>query len=296
VSAYLRAHPEVLHRRTADDGNVPEALQDFERAGVEVLVLNGGDGTVQHALTHLLGASGGSWRPYIAPMRGGRTNVTATDLGARRHPVRGLAELLDAARQGRLAEREVIRPVLRIALPDQVRCGMLLGAGMLHRAVELVHRSFPPGRAQGTFGAGLVTALLLARAVRGSMEGVLAPDKMQIAWDGVPDEPAEVLLALATTLDRLFLGLRPFWGREPAPVRASVVHAGARHKARAAPGILYGHPPRVVRPEAGYRSQNVRELEIRLDAGLVIDGELVAPEPERCVRIGAVEGVRFLRA
>jgi diacylglycerol kinase family enzyme len=296
VLGFLRRHPDVLHVETERDAAVPPALRDFARAGVEILVLNGGDGTIQHALTHLLGNPANDWRPWIAPIRGGRTNMTATDLGARRDPVRGLGELIAADRAGRLAERIRVRPVLRVAIAEGVHYGMFLGLGVLHRAVHLVHQVFPDGKAQGVFGAGLVTGVLIARSAAGGLRGVLTPDKMRISVDGDDPGPREQLLAMATTHERLFLGMRPFWGREPAPVRVTHVEGGARRLGRAAPGILRGRPPAWARPELGYRSRNAHELAIQLDAGLILDGEPYDPMPDRVVRVGAVEGVRFLRA
>ena len=296
VLRFLEKHPEVLHVETPDDASVPPALRDFARAGVEVLVLNGGDGTIQHALTHLLGNPANTWRPWIAPIRGGRTNMTASDLGARRQPVRGLAELIADDRAGRLAERIVVRPVLRVETAEGVHYGMFLGLGVLARAVDLVHHVFPEGKARGVFGAGVVTGVLVARTAAGGMQGVLTPDKMRLVLDGEPLAPREILLAMTTTLERLFLGLRPFWGTEPAPLRVTLVDGGAYRFAAAALGIMRGRPREHVRPVNGYRSRNVRELVVQLDAGIILDGELYDPIPDRIVRVGAVEGVRFLRA
>jgi diacylglycerol kinase family enzyme len=296
VLRFLGRHPEIAHLETSDDASVPGALAELAGAGVEILVLNGGDGTIQLALTHLLGNPANHWRPWLAPIRGGRTNMTALDLGARRDPVDGLADLVAADRAGRVAERARVRSVLRVELADGIHYGMFFGAGMLHRAVELTHRSFPEGRARGVFGAGIVTSLLVARAAAGAVHGVLTPDKMRVSLDGESSGPREILLAMATTLDRLFLRLRPFWGREPAPVRVTLIAADARGLARSALGIMRGRPSARVRPENGYWGRNVQELAIQLDAGLVIDGELFEPQPDRLVRVGAVEGVRFLRA
>ena len=64
---------------------------------------------------------------------------------------------------------------------------------------------------------------------------------------------------------------------------------------RSAPGILRGRPGAGVTPQAGYRSSNVRECLLQLDAGLVLDGELFEPEPDRWVRLSADEEVRFVR-
>jgi diacylglycerol kinase (ATP) len=293
---FLAGYPEVVHRETSDDQAVAGALAEFAAADVDVLVLNGGDGTIQLALTHLFGNPGRRWRPWIAPIRGGRTNMTALDLGAHRDPLRGLAALIAADRAGRLADRVRLRSVLRVEIGDEVHYGMFLGFGMLHRAVELTLRTFPAGRAQGVFGAGVVTGILVARAAAGAVRGVLTPDKMRVSLDGVSEEPAEILLAMATTLDRLFLRLDPFWGEEEAPVRVTFIAPGARDIKRAALGVMRGRPPAHVRPENGYTSRNVEELLVQLDAGLVLDGELFAPQPDRLVRVRALEGVRFLRA
>lgn len=296
VLRFLERHPDVLHVETESDAAVPPALRDFARAGVEILVLNGGDGTIQHALTHLLGNPANDWRPWIAPIRGGRTNMTAMDLGAHRDPVRGLAGLIAADRAGRLAEHVRTRPVLRVEIAEGVHYGMFLGFGMLHRAVNLVHHSFPEGKARGVFGAGVVTGVLLARSVISGMRGVLAPDKMRISLDGEALEPRELLLAMTSTLERLFLDIRPFWGHEPAPLRVTLIDGGAYRFGTGAIGILRGRPPAHARPENGYRSRNVHELAVQLDAGIILDGELYDPIPDRVVRVGAVEGVRFLRA
>jgi diacylglycerol kinase family enzyme len=295
VLRFLAGHPEIAHVETPDDASVPPALAELARSGVEVLVLNGGDGTIQLALTHLLRDGTNGWRPWIAPIRGGRTNQTALDLGAHRDPVRGLARLVAADRAGRLGEHARVRPVLRVEFDQEVHHGMFLGFGMLYRAVDLVHHSFPDGKAQGVFGAGVVTSLLVARASVGAARGVLAPDKMRVSLDGEGLPPREMLLAMASTLERLFLRMRPFWGSEDAPVRVSLIESGARRLPRSL-GIFRGRPPAHVLPENGYWGRNVHELAVQLDAGVILDGELFDPRPDRLVRVRAVEGVRFLRA
>lgn len=299
----LRSHPEVVHVETSSASVVGEALGELAAAKVELMLLNGGDGTLQHVLTELLAdptpEGPGRWLPLVAPLRGGRTNMAALDLGGSRDPVRGLHRVVDAVRRGRLAERVQRRHVLRLELGDgeAPRYGTFFGAGMLHRAIELTHRTFPTGRAQGVLGGGLVTGLLVGRAALGQIGGVLAPDKMQVALDHEPLEPRENLLAMATTLDRLFLRMRPFWGQEPAPLRVTFIAKGAPGIWAAAPGILRGRPaPRRVPEALGYVSRNVHEAALRLDCGLTLDGELFEPRPGRAVKIGTDPRVRFVRA
>jgi len=299
VLKLLESHPDVLHLETESATLVPEALADFEKEGVDVLVVNGGDGTLQRVLSELLARDDGSaWLPAIAPIRGGRTNMSAIDLGSDRNPARGLGQLIAAARAGRLADLEVPRPVLRVDLgpDDGVQYGVFFGAGMLYRAVQLTPRYFPEGRAQGLFGAGTVTATLLGRAAVGRIGGVLQADKMQVSVDGEPAESRELRVVMATSAERLFLGLNPFWGREPRPVRFTALAADARDLRRAAVGILRGRPPVWATLENGYWSRNCDRVAFQLDCGVTLDGELYEARDGRSIEISADRRLRFLRA
>ena len=294
----LRSHPEVLHLETETADSVPEALAQFEQADAELLVINGGDGTLQGALTEILADHERSWCPALAPMRAGRTNMAATDFGSAHDPVKGLATLIAAARDGSLEQHRVHRPVLRVDLSTQggPHYGMFFGAGMLYRAVQLTSRHLPRGRAQGVFGAGVVTGTLVARTATGRVGGVLEPDKMQVAIDDDPPESEELRLVMATTLRQLFLRLRPFWGREQGPLRFTTIAADAQHLGRAVWGLARGRPPVWATPETGYRSRNCATVSFRLDCGMTIDGELLPPDPGRTVTVSTDDRIRFFRA
>jgi diacylglycerol kinase family enzyme len=268
-------------------------MSSFATAGVELLVINGGDGTLQKALTHILGAEESGWRPLLAPLRAGRTNTSALSLGADRNPARGLTAILQAVRSGVVAERVHQRPVMRADLgSDGVQYGMFFGAGMLYAAINVTHEKFPDGRAQGHLGASLTTAALAARVVLGRYGGVLSPEKMQVAIDGEPVQPREFLMVMATTLDRLFLRMRPFWGSEDGPLRFSTIAArprGLRNVMR----MLRGLPPS--RPDEGCISHNVEQVVLGLDGGMTVDGELFGPQPGRTVELSAEQRVCFVR-
>jgi hypothetical protein len=297
--ALLGEHPDVVHVQTRGDESVAETLREFTDPDVDLLVVNGGDGTLQQALTVMLDGPLFRRIPLVAPLRGGRTNMSAIDLGCQRDPVKAVAALLAAARGGRLAERLEERPVLRIeSQPERlVQYGMFCGLGVIHRAVELVHRAFPAGpRSQGALGAGMLTGFLVARLATRSASGILVPDPMRIVLDGMAVARPSFQLVITTTLRRLFLGINPFWGREPAPVRVTTMAFGAHRMWASAVGILRGRPRPHVNVENGYTSRNVERAEFHADCGLCVDGELFAPRPGRVVRIEADHRVRFIRA
>jgi diacylglycerol kinase family enzyme len=290
----------VSHIETSRAAAVPEALWEFAARGVELLVVNGGDGTLQAVLSEILGRHAFDGRvPLLAPLRGGRTNMTALDLGTRRNSIRALAELLEAARSGRLGERIVERRVLRVeySLRPDVHYGMFFGAGTIYRATQLVHRIFPRGRAQGVFGGTLVTAALLGRlAVARNPGETLAPDKARVLVDGEPLKGDEFTLLMATCLDRLFARMRPFWGHGEGGVRFTSIAKCAEQVWRATPGILVGRPGACASEEKGYTSRTASCIELDMNCGFTLDGELMEPAPRGTVLVTATDPVRFLRA
>ena len=63
-----------------------------------MLVINGGDGTVQAALTELYnGGHFGDSPPPVAVLPSGKTNLIALDLGARGDPIATLERLIEIA-------------------------------------------------------------------------------------------------------------------------------------------------------------------------------------------------------
>ncbi len=296
-----RGLPGLVHVETNHPAAVGDALHELARQDVELLLVNGGDGTLQHALTAIFAHDAFDGRvPLVAPLRGGRTNTSALDIGASRDPLHALRHLVGALQHGTLGERVVERRVLRMELRDgferEVRFGMFFGCGAITRGIELVQAHFPTGRAQGVLGSGLVTGGLLARqALQRGAGGMLAPEKIQMLVDGFPVERGASLLAMATTLDRLFLRMRPFWGREPGPVRFTAIAEKPRRLAACLPGILRGRPGPEVSEEAGYLSRNGRRVSLLLDGAITVDGELLAPRPGRIVFLTADETIRFLR-
>ena len=302
---FLRSHPDILHVETEHAGVMPEALAELARQEVDLLVVNGGDGTLQYVLTEILGSGVfGDRVPLVAPLRAGRTNMSAMDLAADKDPLRGLQNLIECAEDGRIAERVEPRRVLRVSygygIQRAAQYGMFFGAGIIKRAIELNHRLFDKegqrNSLEGVPGATLVTAGLIGRMITGDHTGILEPDKVQILLDGEAVDQGEFHLVIASTLSRLFSRMRPFWGQGPGGVRFTALAAPCQSFGKAAPGILRGNPPSWVSPETGYTSRNVEHAELRMSCGFTVDGELWQPDPDRSIALSAERVVHFVRA
>ncbi|MDX1708023.1 MAG: hypothetical protein R3274_05445, partial [Desulfobacterales bacterium] len=86
------------------------------------------------------------------------------------------------------------------------------------------------------------------------------------------------LMVLITTLQRLFLGMRPFWGAQAKPLHYTAFSDRHRHFLRVLPSALRGRQSRHVKPENGYISHNIDEAHLTLDSGFNLDGELYTPD------------------
>jgi hypothetical protein len=298
ILGLLRSYPHVWHVETDRAGALPDAIADLARRRIDLLVVNGGDGTLQHTLTELLVDRPFGKVPMIAPLAGGSANMTALDLGSSRNPVTGLKSVLDAAAAGTLHERIVDRPVIRIDFEGgrRVAYGMFFGAGMIRRAVSLVHDVFPTGRGQGSFGAGIMTLALVAKTALKPKDGILTPDKIQIALDDRLVGQGEFYLTISTTLRRLFWGIEPFWGNEKGDLRFTSIASSAARFGIAAPGVLRGKPPGFATPENGYRSHNAGHAALRMGCGFTVDGETFDQQSEGVVKLSAGRPVSFIRA
>ena len=302
LRSFLTAHPDVVSAETHSADDVPEVLTELANQDIGLLMVYGGDGTLQHVLTEILGRRRfGDRIPMIAPLRGGRTNMTALEIGTQRDPIKCIASIIKAVETGKINQHICPRHILHMASKqgDVDEYGMIFGTGTVYNAIELVQRSFPNGRAQGVFGAGVVMGgLLFRRAIHKTTadEELYFREKVQIILDGKPVEQEEYLLVLSSTLRRIFLHVRPFWGEGPGPARFTCTAAGARRFALAIPRLLTGKPGGPVTPENGYNSRNIHRAELQMDCGFVIDGELYAPQDGRILTITADDRIDFVRA
>ena len=303
----LEDAPEVVHVTTRSSADVPEALACLARRGVTLLAVDGGDGTLQRVLTEVLAGSIFESLPAIAPLPGGRTNMSAADIGNTAPPAAGLVALVRALRANTLERRVVRRPMLRVdsGPGTSPQYGMFFGAGVIQRALAFKHQLYPERRLQGLFGAGLFLGGALLRVASGSPTGIFAPDDIGLAFNHkatAKETPTDRLetkpfqLVMATTLKRLFLRLCPFWGTEEAPLRFTAIAANATRSPVAVWKVLRGLPPPPFALDSGYCSHNVERLTLQMDCGYTIDGELFESPPGRTLHLATDHRLRFIRA
>lgn len=277
----LAVHPEVTHHGVETLADIRNAAVELCREGVEVIAVNGGDGTVQAVMTGMFGEPHAEPLPLLLVLPGGTTNMTALDIGGPKEaPAQTLERFLTAAKQGRVAATLVQRPVIRLQRgTDAPLWGMYFGAGAVYHGVNFCRRYVHRLGLKGEIGPGLAMAVFITRGMFGERSTLLPPLNTSGRIDDTPIEPKVYFGLMASTLEHLFLGIRPFWGTGPGPLKFMAVRDGVSHVLRAAPSILRGKPNRFVRPEFGYESCNATVIELNIDSGFTLDGELFDAEP-----------------
>ncbi|MEO8176212.1 MAG: diacylglycerol kinase family protein, partial [Sphingomicrobium sp.] len=130
IRAFCAEHPDIFHYEVEKADQIGMALETIARVRPKMLVINGGDGTVQASLTELYnGGHFGEDPPPVAVLPSGKTNLIALDLGSQGDPVIALGKLLDIARADlslHIVARELI--ALRCGAGEQMPViGMFLG-------------------------------------------------------------------------------------------------------------------------------------------------------------------------
>ena len=266
----------VEQPRTHDE--IASALAGFAQAGIDFLIINGGDGTVRDVLTMGQGVFGENW-PAIAVLPKGKTNALNVDLGA---PADwSLADAIAAYANGRRLKR---RPLAVDGPMDgDPMLGFIFGAGAFTLGIS---------RGQDAHRMGFFDSLAVgATSAWGIAQGVIGrdtspwrrPSTMRIAVEPgaqavphvVPGEEDTRYIMIASPLDRLPLGIKLF-GKAQAPIRMAVLDRPRRRIMASLPAILAGWRPRWLE-KAGLHMVGGEGFTLEAGEPVILDGEAFAP-------------------
>lgn len=262
------------------------ALDDFAKDGLDLLIIDGGDGTVRDVIS-LLPHTFGETAPLLAVLPSGKTNVLAIDLGTPNDW--RLEEALVAARQ--VEPRIKSRPPLRVSWADERPClqGFFFGVGAPVKATSLSQRVHKVG-----FFHNLAVAVTIATATFGALFGGARDDwregvPARLSLDGEAQPGGERFAVVVTALKRLPFGLKPF-GEPREGLKILDVDAPPKRLLKALPLVLSGKAePKL--ESMGYRRRDPRSVTLSGGAPFVLDGEIYDGDD---LTIGLGPSLRFL--
>jgi hypothetical protein len=240
-------------------------LQRFQRGEVELLVIDGGDGTVRDVLSVLPA----DWRPLISVLPSGKTNILAFDLGIRN--AWDLAAVKAAAvRKGHRIRQRTVLTVHRGDGPPLT--GFFFGVAGLVHAMDMAH-GLHRAKVVRNASVGLTLLGSISEFVVGGPDTVWRRGfPLSLSIDGAAPSEGTRLITIATTLHRFPFAMRPFGPARPG-LKLLDVDAPPKHLWRALPKVLWGRGDRWL-GRHGYRRGEARGLDFKLDGDFMMDGEI----------------------
>lgn len=267
--------PHVHIAQPRERGQLPQALTEFAAKGIDLLVINGGDGTVRDVLTCGQAIFGDDW-PAIAVLPKGKTNALTVDLGVPEDW--GLQDAIDALDHGSRIYRRPIT-VARAEEPGSRVAGFILGAGAFTKSIQAGQSAHRLGAFNsmvvGVTGIwALLQSLFATRSNpwrRGAKMAIgLGAANAPMAHSGEGD-PAMRQLLFASTLDRLPAGIRPF-GALKGGLKLVAVDQISRRTTALVPLILTGKLTKGLR-ERGIHQLAATQFSLSIDDQFILDGE-----------------------
>ena len=272
--------PHVHIAQPRERGQLPLALTEFAERGIDLLVINGGDGTVRDVLTCGQTIFGDDW-PAIAVLPKGKTNALTVDLGVPDDWT--LQDAIDALDHGSRIYR---RPMAVSAIEEPGKtpgisrvAGFILGAGAFTKATQAGQSAHKLGAFDSMVVAvtGMWALLQSLFAGRNNvwrkgarMRIGLGASDAPMAHSGHGDPDMRQIL-FASTLERLPAGIKPF-GALKSGLKLVAVDQISRRTTALVPLALLGKLQGSLR-ERGIHQIAATQFSLSIDDQFVLDGE-----------------------
>ena len=291
--------PSAFFLQLDDFEPLNDCIRHMAQNGVDKIFVEGGDGTLLAVLSACLAPEAGfETIPDFAILPGGSTNLAARSFGFGGKTAREITRRITAIAEDLDTPVRETHRALRIestALPCPA-IGFVLSTGSLARAMLYAQREFQDDTQRGsrTIAVAILRFLMAPYKYR-DVDGapVLRASHLAVRGEGV-DLDGPHTLGLLTSLPRLSLGLKPFWGAGAGTV--SLTHAAWPIKGfrrAVAKILLHLSGPRLA--AYGMTSYRSDRFDLRHDDPIVIDGEPVPSAEDNQLHVTTTEPLVFLR-
>jgi diacylglycerol kinase (ATP) len=246
--------------------------EQFKAAGIDVLGIHGGDGTLHVTLTAFLKVYGETPLPRVAILGGGTLNTIARGLAIRGAPQSILYQVIEQYHQG-LELRTIERPIMRIG--DQY--GFIFGNGIIANFLEAYYAT---GKPSPTTGAWLLLRAAASALVRGRFARQLARRlRARVSVDGKAWSWDDYCTITCGTVPEIGIGFRPYARCMESVQHLAYVgfHCPPNEVVWELPRIYRGETVKASKAESGLGRELVIEAEG--ETRYIIDGDLHTQPP-----------------
>lgn len=299
VRSYCAGRPDIFHYEVEHVSQIGDALRSIARVKPKILVINGGDGTVQAALTELYhGGHFGDAPPPVAVLPNGKTNLIALDLGAVGDPLIALERIVELSKAD-LSDHIVARELIALSDGNSGRptLGMFLGgAGLADSILYCRTKIYPLGLPNGVSHVLTVMAVLISMLF-GIRTRFLPPrpDPVRVSLVRDGQFQGRFSLLIVTTLERMLLASRAEDGKAtPGQMKFMAVDVGVTTLVRAIFAAISGRLGRTTMTGVHFERGDVVRIE-GSGSSVILDGETFRAEPDHPIVLTSTPPVPFLR-
>ena len=194
--------------------DVRTVAQRFKDSEIDILALNGGDGTNHVTLSTFIEVYGETPLPRITFLRGGTMNTISDAIGIKGTPSRLLANLVEKY-YTREPFETTQRDMLKITDESGTRYGFIFGNGIVSNFLELYYGT---GHPSPTTAAVLLAQTVASITVGGQLaRSIVKPFRASLTFENEVWEERDYTTVIASTIDQIGLGFRPFIRCEEKP-------------------------------------------------------------------------------
>jgi hypothetical protein len=274
----------------ADAAQIDAAIDVVSATPLQPVFVLAGDGTVQALVDRLAMLPAPTAGPQLLVLGGGRSNLTAADLGGSGAVLEKLESALRRWRDGPVLRIES-RPVLCIEQPPlPPRHGFFLAAGLLDHVIRACHHAQMQSRGRMLAGGAGTAATVIAHAFAAMLGREPPLDHLRLTIPGrdAPTKPARFLLV--TTLQR--------WPGAPRSERGAAGSSGLRFTALDGRGMALWSRL-ALRALASLRAGAAADatceaLHLQGLSSYTLDGEEFQADPARLVLVRTGPSLTFL--
>jgi len=289
----VRAYGGAVYE-AGDLAQIEDALDRICRVPPNQLVVAGGDGTLQGAVSWLARHLPAESMPQLVLLSAGRTNYVAEDIGTRSHFLTTLETVLssDPAHL-----HPVDRPTLKLQHPSIAeQHGFFLAGAMVGEVIRYVHRWQASRdtwlhRRHAASTAGVMALAL--RCALGRYRFSLPQLKIETNGLGCDDAVCRVLLLSTLNHDRSLVD--PYARRGKGPLRVTAVRKRAKRLTGRLLKLARGRFSADMNPDNGYISGRCSEIIVHNLDSIVLDGQEFDLDPREPLRVSDGPVFRFLR-
>ena len=219
------------HLVTTEQTDLTKLISERNWAAADLVVINGGDGTAQRVFTAFLNLKIETL-PRFALLPGGTTNMTANCYNHSRS-YKSALRVLHACMVSKDTEHFSARYLVEVSTANGTLYGAFFGAGLIVQGILFCHDYVYKTGMRSEIGAG-VALVRAAWGITRKQAPFSNPTAVQI--DEYPELP--MLILMVSSLDKLFLGMRPFWGKENGALHLTSIVQGAVQFLRRLPRVM----------------------------------------------------------